>query len=125
MRDGVRGRWAGVLFATPELHKGRALHPDGVTIWLQGSLHLDIRGQPTVTDYADMLSRWDAVRAKLLLTDYELFVYYRTASPATYRKYKTCNTHFLRAQWNNPVGLSYLFAAVTTDRTLYATAPGA
>jgi hypothetical protein len=115
----------GVIPWAPTIRNGYPLHGDGVTIWVQGSLLLDIRGQPTVTDYADMLSRWDTVRAKLLLTNYELFLYYRTASPTTYRKYKSCNTFLLRSVWNNPSCLSYTFAAVTTDKTVYTTAPGA
>jgi hypothetical protein len=114
----------GVMSFQPRLQKGQPLHSDGVTIWLQGSLLLDVRGQPTVSDYADMLSRWDTLRAKMLLADYELFLYYRTASPATYRKFKTVNTYMLKAYWDNPVCLSYLLVAITTDKTLYTTAPG-
>jgi hypothetical protein len=109
---------------TPTIRKGDPLLSNGVTIWLQGSLLVDIRGEPTVTDYADMLSRWDTVKAKMLLTDYELFLYYRTASPATYRKFKSVNSYLIRPTWNNPVCLSWLLAAVTTDKTLYTTAPG-
>ena len=115
----------GVLTLVPTLQKGQPVTNDGVTVWLQGSLLLDVRGQPTVEDYADMLDRWDAVRAKLLLADYELFMYYRTASPATYRKLKTVNTYMLKAYWDNPVCLSYLLLAVTSDTTLYDTEPGA
>ena len=115
----------GVGTFTPTLRKGEALHSNGVTIWLQGSLLLSTLGEPTVTDYADMLSRCDTVRAKMLLASYELFLYYRTASPATYRKYKSVSTYFLRSFWNNPACLSYTLAAVSTDKTLYTTEPGA
>jgi len=115
---------AGVGPFTPTLRKGDPVIGDGITIWLQGSLLLDIRGEPTVTDYADMLSRWDTVRAKMLLPNYELFLYYRTASPATYRKFKSVNTYLLRAFWSNPTTLSYTLAAITSDKTLYTTAPG-
>ena len=116
---------AGVGPFTPTLKKGDPLLGSGLTVWLQGSLLLDIRGVPTVDDYATMLSRWDTIRAKALLTNYELFLYYRTASPATYRKLKSVNTYLVRAFWNNPTCLSYTLAAVTTDATLYTTAPGA
>jgi hypothetical protein len=116
---------AGGLGFQPYLQKGQPVHGNGVTIWLQGSLLLDVRGQPTTEDYADMLSRWDTLRAKMQLTNYELFLYYRTASPATYRKYKTVNTYMMKAYWDNPVCLSYLLVAVTTDKTLHDTAPGA
>jgi hypothetical protein len=116
---------AGVFAFQPSLLKGQPVTNDGVTVWLQGSLLLDVRGQPTTEDYEDMLDRWDTVRAKLLLTDYELFLYYRTASPATYRKLKTVNTYMLKSYWDNPVCLSYTLLAMTTDTTLYTTAPGA
>jgi hypothetical protein len=115
----------GVMSFQPQLVKGQPVHGDGITIWLQGSLLLDVRGQPTTDDYDDMLDRWDTIRAKALLADYELFLFYRTASPATYRKLKTVNTYMLKAYWDNPVCLSYLLLAVTTDKTLYTTAPGA
>ncbi len=104
---------------------GDPLSTDGLTIWLKGSLLLNVRGEPTVTDYADILSRWDTVRAKMLGINYELFLYYRTASPATYRKYKSMNPVVVRSHWDNPVTLTYILAAVTTDKTLYTTAPGA
>src|SRR4051794_8128873 len=104
---------------------GQPLVAAGVTLWLKGSLLLDPDGTPTTTDFADILTRWATVQAKLLLANYELFLYYRTASPATYRKYKTVNTVFLHSFWNNPTSLSYLLAATTGDRTLYTTAPGA
>jgi hypothetical protein len=104
---------------------GEPLGTDGVTIWIKGSLSVDLCGEPAVTDYADMLARWTTVRDKLRLANYELFLYYRTDAPATYRKYKTVNTVLLRCYWNNPVCLSYTLAAFTTDKTLYTTAPGA
>jgi hypothetical protein len=104
--------------------EGEALTTNGVTIWIRGSLNLTIHGEPTVSDYADILARWGTVRAKLLQTGYELFLYYRTAAPATFRKYKLVNTTLLRSYWNNPVTLSYTLAAVTNDKTLYSTAPG-
>jgi hypothetical protein len=115
----------GVLAPAGPIHKGSPLLLDGVTIWIEGALLLDTRGEPTVTDYADMLSRWTTVRDNLLLTDYELFTYYHPSSPTTYRKYKTVNTYFLRSWWNNPVCMHFLLGGVTTDKTLYTTAPGA
>ena len=114
----------GVGFPVPNGTVGEPLIADGVTIWLQGSLLLDVRGEPTVTDYADMLNRWDAVRNKLLLSGYELFLYYHPSAPATYRKYKDLNTYLIRGYWSNPTCFSYLVAAVTTDKTLYTTGPG-
>lgn len=105
--------------------KGAPLLENGCTVWIEGSLNLDVRGDPTVSDYADMLSRWTTVRNKLLLANYELFLYYHPSSPTTYRKLKTVNTYLLRSFWNNPMSLHYVFAAVTADKTLYTTGPGA
>jgi hypothetical protein len=113
------------LPATGGRYDGDPLGTDGVTLWIKGSLYLNIRGEPTVTDYADMLSRWTTIRDKLRLTDYELFLYYRTDAPATYRKYKAVNTVLLRCYWSNPVCLCFTLAAFTTDKTLYTTGPGA
>ena len=104
--------------------KGEPLLDDGLTIWVEGSLLMNVRGEPTTSDYADMVARWDTIRAKLLLANYEFFAYYHPSAPATYRKFKNVNTYLLRSYWNNPTALHYLFAAVSTDRTLYATAPG-
>jgi hypothetical protein len=114
----------GSSFTMPAARIREPILANGVTIWIRGSLHLNLLGEPTVTDYADMLTRWTTIRDKMLLSNFELFVYYRTASPATYRKYKTVNAAVIRAFWDNPVGMSYAFAGVTTDKTLYATAPG-
>jgi hypothetical protein len=114
----------GIGVVTRYGRKGEPLFDGGWTIWIEGSLNLDIHGDPTVSDYADMLSRWDTVRAKLLLIDYELFLYYHPSSPTTYRKLKLCNTYLLRCFWNNPVCMHYVFAAITADRTLYTTGPG-
>jgi hypothetical protein len=105
--------------------EGDPLGTDGVTLWIKGSLYLNIRGEPTVSDYADMLARWTTVRDKMRLANYELFLYYRTASPATYRKYKSVNSVLLRGYWSNPVCLCYTLGAFTTDKTLYTTGPGA
>src|SRR5437867_763168 len=68
------------------------LSSTGVTIWIRGSLLLNIQGESTSSDYADMLARWTVIRNKLQLANYELFLYYHPAAPATYRKYKTVNT---------------------------------
>jgi hypothetical protein len=115
---------AGVTIPTPSGRKLEPLTGDGVTVWIEGSLSVDIRGEPTVSDFLSVLERWAAVRDKLRTTDYELFLYYRTASPATYQKFKTVNTAILRSYWSNPVCLSFLLAAFTTDKTLYTTGPG-
>jgi hypothetical protein len=114
----------GPAVPVPTGRRWEPLSGDGVTIWLQGSLLLDLHGEPTVTDFADMLARWDAVRAKLRSPGYELFVYYRAAAPATYRKFKNVSTVILRSFWNNPSCLAYVLGAHTTDKTLYTTAPG-
>jgi hypothetical protein len=114
----------GTVFPSPDPRSPEPLLGDGVTLWIQGSLLLNVQGEPAVTDYADMLSRWTTIRDKLLLSNYELFLYYHPASPTTYRKYKTVNTYLVRSFWNNPAGMSYIFAAVSTDRTLYTTGPG-
>jgi hypothetical protein len=116
---------AGATVPPPQGHFGEPLTGDGVTIWLSGSLHLDVHLAPTVSDYADLLARWATVRAKMLLASYELFLYYRTAAPATYRKYKEVKPLLVRSTWSDPVSLSYVLAAVSSDKTLYTTAPGA
>ncbi len=115
---------SGSSFIMPEARLPEQLVANGVTIWIKGSLHLNIRGEPTVSDYNDMLTRWKTVRDKMKLPNFDVFVYYRTASPATYRKYKTVSAAIIRAFWNNPVGISYVFAGVTSDKTLYETEPG-
>jgi hypothetical protein len=116
---------AGLAIAATFGKKGEPLLYNGVTVWIQGSLLLNTRGEPTTSDFADMLSRWTTLRDKLLLTNFELFLYYHPSSPTTYRKYKTVNTAFLHSFWTNPVTLSYLVGLTTTDKTLYTTAPGA
>ncbi len=115
---------ASATVPTPQGRFGEPLGGNALTIWLSGSLNVKYFGDATVTDYVDMLTRWDTVKAKMLLADYELFVYYRTAAPATYRKFKLVNPVILRSQWHNPFSLSYTLAAITTDKTLYSTAPG-
>ena len=114
----------GVTLGTTMARRGEPLLADGVTIWVEGSLLLNERGEPTTSDFTDILSRWTTLRNKLLLANYELFVYYAT-SPATYRKYKSVNTVFLHCAWSNPVTLTFLLGAATSDTTLYTTAPGA
>jgi len=113
--------------ATVPVYGGHLAEPrtsDGLTLWIRGSLLLDAHGQPTTADYADVLSKWQSLSARLRSMDYELFVYYHPDPPVTYRKYRGLRTVELRCQWNNPVTLSYTLAAVSSDRTLYTTAPG-
>lgn len=113
---------AGVEVAATRGRFGDALLADGVTIWLRGRLLLP--AAPTPADYATLLARWTAVRAKLRLSSFELFTYYHPAAPAGYRKYKAVNCQFIQATWTDPTGLPYVIAAVTSDATLYETGPG-
>jgi hypothetical protein len=117
--------YTGVTLAGSTGKRGEPIQYNGVTVWLQGSLLLNTRGDPTVSDYADILTRWTTIRDKFLLANFELFVYYHPDAPATYRKYKSLNTAFIHSYWANPVTLTYLIGAATTDKTLYTTAPGA
>jgi len=114
----------GVGLTTPTGKKGDPLIDAGSTIWIEGSLLLDERGEPTVADFSDMLDRWNTLREKFLLSNFELFLYYHPASPTAYRKLKSVNTYHLQSYWNNPSCVQYRVALVTTDRTLYTTGPG-
>jgi hypothetical protein len=115
----------GTLPATPPgtARRGDPLVGDGVTLWLHGVFPAAATGVPTTATRAAVLATWDTLRAKLLGSGYELFLHYQPATPL-YRKHRVVNTVVLRAHWADPLGLVYLLGAVTTDRTLYATAPG-
>lgn len=116
--------YGGIGLMTRTGRRGEPLLENGATIWIGGSLGVDVRGVPAVSDFADVLARWDQLRAHLLLPDLELFVYYHPDPPVTYRKLKHVHAYLIQSAWNDPCGVRYVIAFVTPDRMLYTTAPG-
>lgn len=112
------------IWAAPTPRFGVPLTPDGVTLWLTAALLVGLHGQILDPDWAVMLARFNTVRAKMRLASYELFVYYHPAPPTTYRKFKSVNPVYLRSYWSDPTTLRFTLGAITTDKTLYSTAPG-
>ncbi|MCS6976045.1 MAG: hypothetical protein NZM31_03415 [Gemmatales bacterium] len=114
----------GIGLMTRTGRRGEPLLDNGATIWIEGTLGVDLRGEPVSSDFAEVLQRWDVLRGRLLAPDLELFVYYHPDPPATFRKFKDVNAYLIHSGWDDPCGLRYLVAFVTLDRTLYSTAPG-
>lgn len=104
--------------------RGEPLLDGGATIWIEGTLGVDLRGEPDAPDFGEVLQRWDALRTRWLAQNLEFFVYYHPDPPATYRKLKEVNAYLIHCGWDDPCGIRYLAAFVTLDRTLYTTPPG-
>jgi hypothetical protein len=114
----------GIGLLTRTGRRGEPLLDGGATLWIEGTLGVDLRGEPLGSDFGEVLQRWDALRARLLSPNLELFVYYHPDPPATYRKLKEVNAYLIQCAWDDPCGIRYLAAFVTLDRTLYTTPPG-
>lgn len=108
----------GSIVPTGQARFGDPLIADGVTLWLEGFFPTDAGGGPVTEDRSAILEAWDTFRAKLLITDYDLYLHYQPGDEPLYRKYQSLNTVLIRAKWADPLGLPYQFAAITTDHTL-------
>lgn len=103
---------------------GEALLADGITVWIDGFFPLGSSGEPVVEDREATLTTWEVLRTALSEADYELFLHYAPGTPGLYRKFREVNTLFFRSYWADALGLRYQFASVTSNRALYALAPG-
>lgn len=112
--------FVGLSLATLEGRFGRPLHADGTTIWLKGTLHVDLNGRPQSDSFRDAIDAWNALRGKLFTaSDYILQVYRRAGAEEVLKcSYSGVQTVFLHCLWHSNVSLSFVLGAYTTNRTL-------
>lgn len=103
---------------------GDPLIANGITIWMEGYFPTSASGEPVVQTASELYSTWDDLRELLASTGYEFFTHYLPSGTAFYRKYKTMTTVLLRSHWADPLGVTYMLCATTSDKTLYTTAAG-
>ena len=102
----------------------------------RGPRRIEVVGELAIDDGTPAISEDDqiALLAKLdLAVDiegqerYEFFIYHKSTSPTSYRKFKSCYTDSLKVSLGDEhrSPMSYSLTILTENPTLYATAEGA
>ena len=103
---------------------GDPLIADGITLWMEGYFPTSAVGEPVVQTASEIHDTWNDLRELLASSDYEFFTHYLPGGSAFYRKYQAMTTVLLRSNWADPLGVTYVLAGTTSDKTLYTTAEG-
>jgi hypothetical protein len=103
---------------------GDPLIANGITIWLEGYFPTSSSGEPVVQSASDLHTTWNSLRSQLQASSYEFFTYYLPGALPFYRKYKTVSTALLKSQWADPLGITWLLAATTSDKTISLSGEG-
>ena len=90
---------------------------------MEGYFPTSDAGEPVVQTASEIHDTWNDLRDLLASSDYEFFTHYLPGGSAFYRKYQSMTTVLLRSNWADPLGVTYVLCATTSDKTLYATAP--